>query len=128
MDLREIRGFGGLTDGSSFGVWKVTSARPIERLPGGPISVHIGCYPAMDGSGQEDGMGATATCLPLRSEARCRLPGTNPPKLPRTPSVGSNPTSVVTDSRIAFRIRTEPNTLNLKAILPGIRRRCEFFS
>ena len=57
-----------------------------------------------------------------------RLPGTNPPKLPRTPSVGSNPTSVVTDSRIAFRIRTEPHTANLKAILPGIRRRCEFFS
>jgi hypothetical protein len=49
------------------------------------ILVHIGSYPAVDGSGQEDGMGVTATCLPLRSEARCRLGGPDPIRLPRRP-------------------------------------------
>jgi hypothetical protein len=47
------------------------------RHGGIALSVHIGSYPAMDGSGQEDKMGATATCLPLRSEARCRLARSN---------------------------------------------------
>ena len=79
----------GRIDGSSGNSWLRWVDRPIvvRRVEGHqraadrtaakrPISVHIGCYPAMDGSGQEDGMGATATCLPLRSEARCRLIGT----------------------------------------------------